>query len=78
MMHLANMQPIEVLRSGTSKSGRYLNSPLLGTLQPGAPADMIAVQGDPVHAMKILEYPGFVMSGGRAVLNLFEKSGERP
>lgn len=35
MMRMANMQAIEVLRSATSKSGRYLNSPLPGTLQPG-------------------------------------------
>ncbi|MGR9014878.1 MAG: amidohydrolase family protein, partial [Gammaproteobacteria bacterium] len=54
MMHSANMQPIEVLRSATSKSGQYLNSQLLGTLQPGAPADMIAVKGDPTQALKIL------------------------
>ncbi|MDD4906883.1 MAG: amidohydrolase family protein, partial [Methylobacter tundripaludum] len=78
MMHLANMQPIEALRSATSKSGRYLNSPLLGTLQPGAPADMIAVQGDPVHAFKILEYPDLVMSGGKVVLNNFERSVDAP
>ncbi|MGZ8159148.1 MAG: amidohydrolase family protein [Methylobacter sp.] len=71
MMHMTNMQPIEVLRSATSKSGRHLNSPLLGTLQPGAPADMIAVKGDPTQALKILEYPDFVMSGGHCVLNNF-------
>lgn len=71
MMHVANMQPIEVLRSATSKSGRHLNIPLLGTLQPGAPADMVAVKGDPTHALKILEYPDLVMSGGHCVLNNF-------
>lgn len=78
MMHLANMQPIEVLRSATSKSGRYLNSPLLGTLQPGAPADMIAVKGDPTHALKILEYPDLVVSGGSIILNNFERSVTMP
>ncbi len=71
MMHAANMQPIDVLRSATSKSGRYLNIPLLGTLQPGAPADMIAVKGDPTHALKTLEYPDLVMSGGKIILNNF-------
>ncbi|MDO9268225.1 MAG: amidohydrolase family protein [Methylobacter sp.] len=78
MMHLANMQPIEVLRSATSKSGRYLNSPLLGSLQPGAPADMIAVKGDPTHALKILEYPDLVVSGGSIILNNFERSVTMP
>jgi len=78
MMHVANMQPVEVLRSVTSKSGQHLNIPLLGTLQPGAPADMIAVKGDPTHALKILEYPDLVMSGGKIVLNLFERSVAMP
>jgi hypothetical protein len=71
MMHMANMQPIEVLRSATSKSGQYLNMPLLGTLQPGAPADMIAVKGDLSHSFKTLEYPDLVMSGGKIVVNNF-------
>lgn len=78
MMHMTNMQAIEVLRSATSKSGRYLNIPLLGTLQPGAPADMIAVKGDPDHAFKTLEYPDLVMSGGEIVINNFGRSENMP
>lgn len=73
MMHIINMLPIDILRIATSKAGRHLDSPLLGTLQPGAPADMIAVKGDPAHALKILEYPDLVMSGGKIVLNNFER-----
>ncbi|TAK62939.1 MAG: amidohydrolase [Methylobacter sp.] len=72
MMHTANMQPLEVLRSATSKSGRYLNISLLGSLQSSAPADLIAVKGDPTHALKTLEYPDLVMSGGKIILNNFE------
>ncbi|MCX7103567.1 MAG: amidohydrolase family protein [Methylobacter sp.] len=71
LMNTTNMQPIEVLRSATSKSGQYLNIPLLGTIQPGAPADMIAVKGDPTNALKILEYPDLVMSDGKIILNNF-------
>lgn len=78
MMHAANMQPLEALRSATSKSGEYLNSPLLGTIQTGAPADMIAVKGDPTHALKSLEYPDLVMSGGKIILNNFERSEPMP
>lgn len=74
MMHMANMQVIDVLRSATSKAGQHLNLPLLGTLQPGAPADMIAVKGDLTHALKSLEYPDLVMSGGKIILNNFERS----
>ncbi|MDO9102767.1 MAG: amidohydrolase family protein [Candidatus Nitrotoga sp.] len=71
MMQMAQMQPIDVLRSATLKAGRHLNIPLLGTLQPGAPADIIAVKGNPMHAFKILEYPDLVISGGEIVVNNF-------
>jgi imidazolonepropionase-like amidohydrolase len=72
MMHMAKMQPIEVLRSATSKAVEHLNLPLLGTLQRGSPADIIAVKGDPTHTFKILEYPDLVISGGKIVVNNFE------
>ena len=64
MRQLANMELIDVLRAATSKAGQHLGLPLLGTLQRGAPADIIAVRGDPTHNLKILEYPDLVISGG--------------
>jgi hypothetical protein len=72
MMTLTKMQPVDVLRTATAKAGQYLNIPLLGTLQTDAPADLIAVQGDPGHSFKILEYPDFVMSGGKIIVNNFQ------
>ena len=71
MMHMAKMQPLEVLRTATAKAGQYLNIPLLGTLQVGAPADIIAVKGDPAHGFKILEYPDLIISGGKIMVNNF-------
>lgn len=71
MMQMAKMKPIEVLRSATLKAGQHLNLPLLGTLQPGAPADIIAVKGNPTSVLKILEYPDLVISGGEIVVNNF-------
>jgi hypothetical protein len=73
MVHLANLSPIEVLRTVTAKAGQHLNIPLLGTLQRGAPADLIAVQGDATQNFKRLEYPDLVISGGKIVVNHFEK-----
>ena len=73
MKHQANLSVLDVLRSATSKAGEYLNIPLLGTLQAGAPADMIAVLGDPLESLKILEYPSFVMSGGKIILSDAER-----
>lgn len=73
MMHLANLSPLEVLHTATAKAGQYLNIPLLGTLQRGAPADLIAVRGNPMQNFKVLEYPDLVISGGKIVVNYFEK-----
>ena len=66
------MEPIDILKLATSKSGQYLQLPLLGSLQAGAPADIIAVKGNPLDNFKLLEYPDFVMSGGIVVVNEFE------
>ncbi|WP_411725565.1 hypothetical protein [Methyloglobulus sp.] len=41
------------------------------TLLPGAPADIIAVKGNPFDKFKILENPDLVMSGGLIVVNKF-------
>ena len=71
MRQMAKMELIDVLRAATSKAGQHLNFLLLGTLQPGAPADIIAVRGDPAHNLKILEYPDLVISGGKIVVNNF-------
>lgn len=72
LMQLTRMLPLDALRSATSKAGSHLNIPLLGTLQPGAPADVIAVKGNPIHAFKILEYPDLVISGGKIIVNNFK------
>lgn len=73
MIHLAKLSPLEVLHTATAKAGAYLNIPLLGTLQSGAPADLIAVRGDVMHNFKPLEYPDLVISGGKIIVNHFEK-----
>ncbi|SEP18595.1 amidohydrolase family protein [Nitrosovibrio sp. Nv6] len=72
MMQMGRMELIDVLRAATSKAGEHLNFSLLGTIQRGAPADIIAVRGDPAHNLKILEYPDLVISGGKIVLNNFK------
>ena len=63
------MEAVDILKIATSKSGQYLQLTLLGSLQAGAPADIIAVKGNPLDNFKLLEYPDFVMSGGYIVVN---------
>jgi imidazolonepropionase-like amidohydrolase len=63
---------VNVFKAATSRPGENLGIPGLGTLTPGAPADIIAVRGNPFERFKILEYPDLVMSGGRIVVNKFK------
>jgi imidazolonepropionase-like amidohydrolase len=62
---------VNVIKAGTSKAGERLGIPGLGTLTPGAPADIAAVRGNPFQKFKLLEYPDLVLSGGRTIVNKF-------
>lgn len=78
MLHLTSGKSIDftdvlnVFKAATSKAGARLGITKLGTLKPDAPADVIAVRGNPFTKFKLLEYPDFVMSGGRTVVNKFK------
>ncbi len=48
MHHVAGMSALDVIKAATSEAGMELGMAPLGTLSPGAPADIIAVRGDPV------------------------------
>jgi imidazolonepropionase-like amidohydrolase len=39
----------------------------IGTLRPGAAADIVAVRGDPLTDVRVLESPGWVMKAGEVV-----------
>jgi imidazolonepropionase-like amidohydrolase len=69
MQHLLGLSPIEVLHTATAKAGEYLGLAPLGTLSANAPADIIAVRGNPLKNFKLLEYPDLVLSGGKIVVN---------
>ena len=71
LMHLAKMKLPDALRAATAKAGQYLGIPLLGTIQPGAPADLIAIRGNLEQQLKRLEHPDLVISGGHIVVNHF-------
>jgi imidazolonepropionase-like amidohydrolase len=70
-MRAAGMKPLDVLKAATSKSGEALGLAPLGTLAPGAPADILAVRGDVLANFKNLEYPDLVISGGKIVVDRF-------
>jgi imidazolonepropionase-like amidohydrolase len=57
------MAPVEVLKSATSVAGRVLHMEI-GSVKPGMLADLIAVDGDPLKDMAVIEQVKFVMKGG--------------
>jgi imidazolonepropionase-like amidohydrolase len=71
MSALTGMSHLEVLKAATSAAGRELGLSPLGSLKPGAPADLIATRGNAMKNFKLLEYPSLVISGGKVVVNDF-------
>src|SRR2546422_7336302 len=60
------MTPMQAIQSATSNAADLLGkSNLLGSLQPGKYADMIAVSGDPLENIRVLENVKFVMKEGK-------------
>jgi imidazolonepropionase-like amidohydrolase len=64
------MPPAEILRSATAVNAELIGRPgLLGVIAPGAMADLIVVDGDPLHDLTLLQGQGehlrIVMKAGR-------------
>jgi imidazolonepropionase-like amidohydrolase len=60
------MAPVDALRSATSRAAEMLDMEgQIGRVAPGAYADVIAVDGDPLRDIKILEDVRFVMKDGK-------------
>lgn len=60
------MPPAAALRSATSVAADLLGlAKTLGTLEPGKAPDIIAVPGDPLTDIKVMERVSFVMKDGR-------------
>lgn len=58
----------EVLRMATVNGAELMGwSDAVGALKPGLAADMIAVRGDPLKDIAVLEKLGFVMKGGQVI-----------
>lgn len=64
---------LNVFKAATSEAGKNLGMPLLGTLMPDAPADIIAIRGNPFERFKLMEYPDLVLSGGHVIVNNFKE-----
>jgi imidazolonepropionase-like amidohydrolase len=60
------MTPMQAIQAATHNAADLLGkSNLLGSLQPGKYADVIAVEGDPLSDIHLLEHVTFVMKEGK-------------
>jgi imidazolonepropionase-like amidohydrolase len=68
------LTPLQAIQAATLNAADLLGwSGKVGTLEPGAWADIIAVDGDPVKDVTTLERVKFVMKGGEVVKNEYGK-----
>ncbi|HBF52242.1 MAG TPA: amidohydrolase [Massilia sp.] len=67
----AGMTPIDAIRAATIHAATLLDQPKrLGMLEPGFAGDIVAVEGDPLRDIKLLEQVKFVMKEGVVYKNL--------
>lgn len=61
------MAPLQAIRSATLEAANALGRDDVGVLEHGRWADLVAVNGDPVQDIRLLEDIPFVMKGGEVV-----------
>jgi len=64
------LSPVYVLKSATSVAAEALGRRDLGGIAPGKAADVLAVQGNPLHDIRALTAPRLVVSRGRVVASI--------
>jgi len=68
VLHEAGMTPMEAIQAGTRMNAELLQwDDRLGTIEVGKLADIIAVAGNPLEELSVLEEVSFVMIGGKVV-----------
>jgi imidazolonepropionase-like amidohydrolase len=68
------MTPLQAIQTATINDADLLGWPdKVGTIEPGKWADIIAVDGDPLQDITILQHVKFVMKGGEVVKNDYAK-----
>jgi imidazolonepropionase-like amidohydrolase len=64
------MTPMQAIQAATSRAADLLDrTGQLGVIAPGAYADVVAVDGDPIANVRVLENVGFVMKDGKVFKN---------
>jgi len=64
------MSPMDAIKSATSRAAEMLDmAGQIGVISSGAYADVVAVNGDPLRDIKVLQNVQFVMKAG----NVFKR-----
>jgi len=73
------MTPMQAIQSATSRAAELLDMKgRIGVIAPGAYADVVAVAGDPLADIKVLENVSFVMKDGKVFKNEVVLKGKLP
>ena len=73
-MREAGISPIEIIRAATIRAAELLGwQDRIGSIREGKFADLIAVRGDPLQDITVLEHVAFVFKGGVIIKNDFSQ-----
>ncbi len=65
MVEWGGMKPLDAITAGTSNGAKLLGvDKMTGSLEVGKHADIVAVKGNPLNDIKLLQNVGFVMKNG--------------
>jgi len=64
------LRPLDALQAATSTAAELLGlSQLIGSIEAGKAADLIAVPGNPLDDIRVLQQVQFVMKAGQVYLH---------
>jgi imidazolonepropionase-like amidohydrolase len=61
------MTPLQAIQAATSSASEALGRNDVGVIQPGRYGDLVAVRGDPLRDVRVLEHVAAVVKGGKLV-----------